>query len=128
MQTLLATLQKTAQNFTPAPSADDKRTAAQVEEAQGSKKRKIKRHRSDYVATSDRMITRGAQMLVCILALMRVRSKREGMMKSLLIQMQRDRRGPSIPDWVFETAGAVGSSASGRRPILRLVCFTSVSS
>jgi hypothetical protein len=48
MQTLLATQQKTAQNFTTAPSADDKRTAAQVEEAKGSKKRKISRHRSDY--------------------------------------------------------------------------------
>jgi hypothetical protein len=33
MQTLLATQQKTAQNFTTAPSADDKMTAAQVEEA-----------------------------------------------------------------------------------------------
>jgi hypothetical protein len=41
MQTLLATQQKTAQNFAPAPSADDKRPAAQVEEAKGSKKRKI---------------------------------------------------------------------------------------
>jgi hypothetical protein len=48
MQTLLATQQKIAQNFTPAPSADDKRTAAQVEEAKSSKKRKIRRHRSEY--------------------------------------------------------------------------------
>jgi hypothetical protein len=48
MQTLLATQQETAQDFTTAPSADDKRTAAQVEEAKGSKKRKIRRHRSDY--------------------------------------------------------------------------------
>jgi hypothetical protein len=32
MKTLLATQQKTAQNFAPAPSADEKRTAAQVEE------------------------------------------------------------------------------------------------
>jgi hypothetical protein len=48
MQTLLATQQKIARNFTTAPSADDKRTAAQVEESKGSKKRKIRRHRSDY--------------------------------------------------------------------------------
>jgi hypothetical protein len=48
IQTLLATQQKTAQNFTTAPSAVDKSTAAQVEEAKGSKKRKIRRHRSDY--------------------------------------------------------------------------------
>jgi hypothetical protein len=48
MQTLLATQQKPAQNFTTAPSADDKRTAAQVEEAKGSKKRKTRRHCSDY--------------------------------------------------------------------------------
>jgi hypothetical protein len=48
MQTLLATQHKTAQNFTTAPSADDKSTAAQVEEAKGSKKRKIRCHRSDY--------------------------------------------------------------------------------
>jgi hypothetical protein len=48
MQTLLATQQKTAQIFTTAPSADDKRTAAQVEEAKGSEKRQIRRHRSDY--------------------------------------------------------------------------------
>jgi hypothetical protein len=47
MQTLIATQQKTAQNFTPAPSADDKRAALQVEEAKGSKKRKIRRHRLD---------------------------------------------------------------------------------
>jgi hypothetical protein len=33
------------------------------------------------VATADRKIRRGAQMLVCILAPMRVRSKREGGMK-----------------------------------------------
>jgi hypothetical protein len=49
MQTLLATQQKTAQNFTPAPSADDKWTAAQVEDSKGSEKRKIRRHRSDYL-------------------------------------------------------------------------------
>jgi hypothetical protein len=48
MQTLLATQQKTAQNFTSAPSANDKRNEAQVEDAKGSKKRKIRRHRSDY--------------------------------------------------------------------------------
>jgi hypothetical protein len=54
------------------------------------------------VATADRMITRGAQMLVCIQALMRVRSKRVGRMKSLLIQMPRGQRGPSISDRVFE--------------------------
>jgi hypothetical protein len=48
MQTLLATQHKTAQNFTTAPYADDTRTAAQVEEVKGSKKRKIRRHRSDY--------------------------------------------------------------------------------
>jgi hypothetical protein len=48
MQTHVATQQKTAQNFTTAPSADDKRTASQVEEAKGSVKRKIRRHRSDY--------------------------------------------------------------------------------
>jgi hypothetical protein len=48
MQTLVATQQKAAQNFTTAPSADDKRTAAQVEEVKGSKKRKVRRHRSDY--------------------------------------------------------------------------------
>jgi hypothetical protein len=47
MKTLLATQQKRAQNFTPAPSADDKRTAAQVEDANGSKKRKIRLHRSN---------------------------------------------------------------------------------
>jgi hypothetical protein len=77
MQTLLATQQKTAQSFTTAPSADDKRTAAQVEEAKGSKKRKIRRHRSDYCGDCERMITRGAQMLVRIQALMRVRSKKK---------------------------------------------------
>jgi predicted dinucleotide-binding enzyme len=38
MQTLLATQQKTAQNFTTAASADDKRAAAQVEESKGSNK------------------------------------------------------------------------------------------
>jgi hypothetical protein len=48
MQTLLAIQQETAQNFSTTPSADNKRTAAQVEEAKGSKKRKIRRHRSDY--------------------------------------------------------------------------------
>jgi hypothetical protein len=80
------------------------------------------------VATADRMITRGARMLVRIQDSMRVRSRKEGRTKSLLIQMPRGMRGPSILDWVFETAGAVGSSASGRRPILRLVYFTSVSS
>jgi hypothetical protein len=48
MQPLLATRHKTAQNFTTPPSADDRRTAAQVEEAKCSKKRKIRRHRSDY--------------------------------------------------------------------------------
>jgi hypothetical protein len=48
IQTLLSTQQKTAQNFTPVPSADYKRTSAQVEIAEGSKKRKIRRHRSDY--------------------------------------------------------------------------------
>jgi hypothetical protein len=48
MQNLLATQQKTSKNCTTAPSADDKRTAAQVDEAKGSKKRKIRRHRSDY--------------------------------------------------------------------------------
>jgi hypothetical protein len=48
MQTLLANQQKAAQNFTTAPSADDKKTASQVEEAKGSNKRKIRRHRSDY--------------------------------------------------------------------------------
>jgi hypothetical protein len=80
------------------------------------------------VATADRMITCGAQMLIRIQALMRVRSKNEGRMNSLLIQMPRGMRGPSISDRVFETAGAVVSSASGRRPILRLVFFTSVSS
>jgi hypothetical protein len=36
IQTLLATQQKTAQNFTTASTADDKRTAAQVDEAKGS--------------------------------------------------------------------------------------------
>jgi hypothetical protein len=48
MKTLLATKQKTAKSFTFAPSADDKRTVAQVEDAKGSKKRKIRRHRSEY--------------------------------------------------------------------------------
>jgi hypothetical protein len=65
-------------------------------------------------------------MLVRIQALMRVRSKTEGRMKSLLIQIPSGKRGPSISDRVLEMAGADGSSASGRRPILRLVCFTSV--
>jgi hypothetical protein len=32
----------------PLPLQNDKRTAAQVEEAKSSKKRKIRRHRSDY--------------------------------------------------------------------------------
>jgi hypothetical protein len=111
MQTLLATQQKTAQNFTTAPSADDKRTAAQVEEAKGSKKREIRRHRSDFCGDCGLVITRGAQMLVLIQALMRVRSKNEGRMKSLLIQMPKGILGPSISGRVFETAGAVGSSA-----------------
>jgi hypothetical protein len=128
MQTLLATHQRTALTFTTAPSADDKRTAAQVEESKGSKKRKVRRHRSDYCGdcgqddhtwSSDTCPHPG---LIC------VRSKKEGRMKALLTQMPRRMRGPSISDRVFETAGAVGSSASGRRPILRLVCFTSVSS
>jgi hypothetical protein len=44
LQTLLATQQKRSQNFTAAPSADDKRTAAQVDGAKGTKKR----HLSDY--------------------------------------------------------------------------------
>jgi hypothetical protein len=48
MQTLLATQQKSAQNFTPAPSAVEKRTAAQVEESKVSKKRKFSRHCSCY--------------------------------------------------------------------------------
>jgi hypothetical protein len=48
MQTLLATQQKTAQNFTTAPSADEIRTTAQIEEVKGLKKRKLRRHRSDY--------------------------------------------------------------------------------
>jgi hypothetical protein len=48
MQTLLATQQKIAQTFTFPPSADDKRTASQVENAKGSKKRKFRRHRSYY--------------------------------------------------------------------------------
>jgi hypothetical protein len=79
------------------------------------------------VATADRMITREAQMLVLIQAVMRVRSKKEGMMESLLIQMPKGMRCLSTSDRVFGTAGAVGSSASGRRPMLHLVCFTSVS-
>jgi hypothetical protein len=45
MQTLLATQQKTAHIFTPAPSADNKRTATQVEDANSSKERKVRRHR-----------------------------------------------------------------------------------
>jgi hypothetical protein len=40
MQTLLVYKQKTAQMFTLAPSEDDKRTAAQVEDAKGSNKTK----------------------------------------------------------------------------------------
>jgi hypothetical protein len=48
IQTLLATQQITAQNFATVPPANDKRTAAQAEEAKGSKTRKIRRHRSDY--------------------------------------------------------------------------------
>jgi hypothetical protein len=80
------------------------------------------------MAIADRIITRGAQMLVRIQALMRVRSKKEGRMNSLLIQMPKEKRVPSISDRVFETAGALASSASGRSPIMRLVCFTSDSS
>jgi hypothetical protein len=128
MQTLLATQQKTAQNLLTLPLQTTKGQQPRLK-----KPKALRSEKSDVivhiiVATADRMITRGAQMLVLIQALMRVRSKKEGRMKSLLIQMPKGMRGSSISDRVFETAGAVGSSASGRRPILRLVCFTSVSS
>jgi hypothetical protein len=128
IQTLLAIQQKTGQNFTTAPSADDKGQQPRLKKPKALRSEKLDVIVQIIVATADRMITRGAQMLVRIQALMRVRSKREGRMKSRLIQMPRGKRGPSISDRVVETAGAVDSSASGRRPILRLVCFTSVSS
>jgi hypothetical protein len=89
MKTLVATQQKKAQNFTPAPSVYEKRTAAPVEDAKtlrGGKKDVIVQI---IVASADRMNICGAQMLVRIQALMRVRSKIEGRMKSLLIQMPR---------------------------------------
>jgi hypothetical protein len=55
--------------------------------------------------TADKMITRGAQMLVRIQSFMHVRSKRNGMMKSFLIQMPEGSvAGRSRT--VFETAGA----------------------
>jgi hypothetical protein len=66
MKTLLATQQETAQNFTTAPSADDKRTAAQVEEAKALRSEKLDVIVQIVVATADRMITRGAQILVRI--------------------------------------------------------------
>jgi hypothetical protein len=64
MQTLLATEQKTAQTFNPAPSADNRKTAAQVEEAKGSRKENSDVIVQIIVATAHRMITCRAQMLV----------------------------------------------------------------
>jgi hypothetical protein len=128
MQTLLATQQKTAQNFTPAPSADETRSGAQVEDAEGSKKRKVRRHRSyfcgdcgqdDHTWSSDACPNPG-------FSARKVQKRRKDE-----VATDTDARREARPvdlDRVFDTAGAVGSSASDRRPIQRLVCFTSVSS
>jgi hypothetical protein len=94
MQTLLATQQKTANFFTPAPFASDKRTASQVEIPKALRSEKSDVIVQIIVANADRMIKRGAQMLVHIQDSMRIRSKREGRIKSLLIQMPRGKRGP----------------------------------
>jgi hypothetical protein len=48
------------------------------------------------------------------------------MMKSLLMQMPTRKCSPLSSDRVFEMAGAVGNSISGRCQILRLICFTVV--
>jgi hypothetical protein len=56
------------------------------------------------VATADKIITRGAQILVRIQASMRVMSKREGRMRSLLIHIPRRKRGPSIWDQAFRNS------------------------
>jgi hypothetical protein len=128
MQTLLATQQKTSQNFTTAPSADDKRTAARDEEAKDSKKRKIRRHRSDYCGDCGQDDHTWSSDACSDPGFNARKVQKEGRMNSLLVQMPKGMRGPSISDRIFETAGAVGISASGRRQILRLVCFTSVSS
>jgi hypothetical protein len=77
MQTLLATQQKTAQTLLPLP--------LQTTKGQQPILKKPKARRSEesdvivqiIVATADRIITRGAQMLVLIQASMRVRSKKK---------------------------------------------------
>jgi hypothetical protein len=65
------------------------RTAAQVEDAKGSKKRKFRRHHSDYCSDCGQDDHTWSSDACYIQALMRVRSKREGRMKSLLIPMPK---------------------------------------
>jgi hypothetical protein len=128
MQTLLATQQKQLKNLLPLPLQTTKGQQPSVEEAKGSEKRKIIRHRSDYCGDCGQDDHTWSSDACPHPGFNARKVQKEGRMKSLLTQMPKGMRGLSISDRVFETAGAVGSSASGRRPILRLVCFTSVSS
>jgi hypothetical protein len=77
MQALIATQQKTAQNFTTAPSADDKGQQPRLKKPKALRSEKSDVIVQIIVATADRVITRGSQMLVLIQAIMRVRSKKK---------------------------------------------------
>jgi hypothetical protein len=64
MQILLATQQKTAQILTPVPFADDKGQQPRLKMPKAQRSENSDDIIQIIVATADKMITRGAQMLV----------------------------------------------------------------